>query len=280
MGPRHIQGHGHADALSFVLYGRGRLLIADPGVFSYHNKFWRDHFRNTMAHNTVTVDNQDQCVFWGPFRVAYPPKARLLESSDNHVVGEHEGYTRFSRPVIHRRRIERWTTSEWEILDQFEGRGEHEFSLNLQFAPGANAQVSGVNGEARWPDGNSLQVNCVTPPEKALACIEPGWVSPGWNLKEKRPGMCFVGSQKSSGNKNNIEDQMSFHHPLALVGRGLVRGTEINEREIISGESGGTDSPEPLATFSRKGSFDLFVTAYYPLGVHFSLVGTSRLEKK
>ena len=187
MGPKHIQGHGHADALSFVLYGRGRPLIVDPGVFSYHNKFWRDHFRNTMAHNTVAIDNQDQCVFWGPFRVAYPPKVRLLESSDNHVVGEHEGYTRLSKPVIHRRRIERRTTNEWEILDQFEGRGEHEFALNLQFAPGANAQVSGVNGEARWPDGTSLQVICATPPEKALACIEPGWVSPGWNLKEEAP---------------------------------------------------------------------------------------------
>jgi hypothetical protein len=187
MGPKHIQGHGHADALSFVLYGRGRPLIVDPGVFSYHNKFWRDHFRNTMAHNTITVDNQDQCVFWGPFRIAYPPKVRLLESSDNHVVGEHEGYTRFSKPVIHRRRIERRTTSEWEILDQFEGRGEHEFALNLQFAPGAEAQVSGVNGEARWPDGTSLQVICVTPPEKALAYIEQGWVSPGWNFKDEAP---------------------------------------------------------------------------------------------
>ena len=187
MGPKHIQGHGHADALSFVLYGRGRPLIVDPGVFSYHIKFWRDHFRNTMAHNTVAVDNQDQCVFWGPFRVAYPPKVRLLESSDNHVVGEHEGYTRFSKPVIHRRRIERRATSEWEILDQFEGRGEHEFALNLQFAPGANAQVSGVNGKVRWSDGTSLQIICVTPPEKALACIEQGWVSPGWNLKEEAP---------------------------------------------------------------------------------------------
>ena len=187
MGPKHIQGHGHADALSFVLYGRGRPLIVDPGVFSYHNKFWRDHFRNTMAHSTVAIDNQDQCVFWGPFRVAYPPKVRLLESSDNHVVGEHEGYTRLSKPVIHRRRIERRTTNEWEIQDQFEGRGEHDFSLNLQFAPDANAQVSGVNGEAHWTDGTSLQVIWVTPPAGASASVEQGWVSPGWNLKEEAP---------------------------------------------------------------------------------------------
>ncbi|MCJ7784824.1 MAG: heparinase II/III-family protein, partial [Desulfobacterales bacterium] len=155
--------------------------------FSYHDKSWRDHFRSTMAHNTVTIDNQDQCVFWGPFRVAYPPKVRLLEWSDNHVAGEHEGYCRLSKPVIHRRRIERRTTSEWEILDQFEGRGEHEFALTFQFAPGAQAEVSGVNGEVRWPDRTSLQVICVTPPAGTSASVEQGWVSPGWNLKKEAP---------------------------------------------------------------------------------------------
>lgn len=187
MGPKHIQGHGHADALSFVLYGGGRALVVDPGVFSYHDKPWRDHFRSTMAHNTVTIDNQDQCVFWGPFRVAYPPKARLLEWSENHVTGEHEGYCRLSKPVIHRRRIERRTTSEWEVVDQFEGRGEHDFALPLQLAPGAKAEVSGVNGEARWPDQVGLEIIPVSPPAGSNACIETGWVSPGWNLKEEAP---------------------------------------------------------------------------------------------
>jgi hypothetical protein len=105
MGPEHLPGHGHADALSFVLYGKHEPLVVDPGVYSYHEKSWRDHFRSTKAHNTVCIDGQDQCVFWGVFRVAYPPRVRLLGWSDEHVEGQHEGYLRLKDPVVHRRLI-------------------------------------------------------------------------------------------------------------------------------------------------------------------------------
>jgi uncharacterized heparinase superfamily protein len=188
MGPKRIQGHGHADGLSFVLYKGEHALIVDPGVYSYHDKVWRDHFRSTIAHNTVAIDNQDQCVFCGPFRVAYPPKVRLLEWSENHVVGEHEGYSRFSKPVIHRRRIEKLSVNEWEILDQFEGRGEHEFALTLQLAPRAEAEIDGgFNALVRWPDKVSLEIIPVSPRVGSESYIEKGWVSQGWNLKEEAP---------------------------------------------------------------------------------------------
>lgn len=188
MGPDHLPGHGHADALSFILYGGGRPLIVDPGVYSYHDKSWRDHFRSTAAHNTVSIDGQDQCVFWGAFRVAYPPEVRLLEWSENHVVGEHEGYCRLRRPVLHRRRIERRTSVEWELFDRFEGRGEHDFALTLQLAPGAEAKLNGDAGvSVRWPGGLRLEIIPVSPPSGSKDSIEDGWVSPGWNIKEKAP---------------------------------------------------------------------------------------------
>jgi uncharacterized heparinase superfamily protein len=188
MGPDHLQGHGHADALSFVLHGGGGPMIVDPGVFSYHDRTWRDHFRSTRAHNTVTVDGQDQCVFWGPFRVAYPPKVRLLDWSEDHVTGEHEGYCRLRRPVIHKRRIERRGAGEWEILDHFEGRGDHEFALVLQLAQGATATLDGHGGaDVRWPTGSRLEIKAALFPRGGNTSIEDGWISPGWNLKQKAP---------------------------------------------------------------------------------------------
>ena len=185
MGSELMSGHGHADALSFVLYAGGRPLVVDPGVYSYHDSNWRDYFRSMAVHNTVTIDNTDPCVFWGPFRVAYPPRARLLECSENHVMGEHEGYRRLKKPVLHRRRIERKASAKWELVDNFTGCDEHDFMLNLQFAPAAEAELNGLNGEVRWPGGVCLEVSCPSFPPGAAAKIEKGWVSSGWNLKEE-----------------------------------------------------------------------------------------------
>jgi hypothetical protein len=187
MGPSHLPGHGHADALSFALFVQGRWLIIDPGVFSYHDKAWRDHFRSTQAHNTVAIDGQDQCVFWGSFRVAYPPAARLLQWSEDEVSGEHEGYCRLKNPVVHRRHIKEVGPGEWEINDSFLGRGEHDFLFNLQLAPGGYGEVSGLNGEIRWPEGIGLKVICLSSRPNAEARLELGWVSFGWNQKEEAP---------------------------------------------------------------------------------------------
>jgi hypothetical protein len=187
MGPEHLPGHGHADALSFVLYCNHRPLVVDPGVYSYHDKSWRDYFRSTRAHNTVCIDDQDQCVFWGAFRVAYPPKVRLLGWSDNHVEGEHQGYCRLNDPVVHRRLITRRGKGHWELLDRFEGRGVHEFTLSLQLASEARVEQHGVcDATVHWPE-LTLRISVPSPSPEMHAAVEPGWVSPGWNLKTPAP---------------------------------------------------------------------------------------------
>ena len=141
MGPHHLPGHGHADALSISLFAKGHWLLVDPGVYSYHDEKWRNHFRSTIVHNTVTVDNQDQCVFWGPFRVAYPYQSKIVESSDNHVTGEHDGYRRLSNPVIHRREVQKTGRGEWQITDMLEGIGSHNVTLTFQYAPGVKIEA-------------------------------------------------------------------------------------------------------------------------------------------
>ena len=61
--------HGHADLLSITLSADGIDLLIDPGTYLYHtgNK-WRDYFRGTSSHNTITINNENQCEMKGPYR--------------------------------------------------------------------------------------------------------------------------------------------------------------------------------------------------------------------
>jgi uncharacterized heparinase superfamily protein len=185
MGPVEVPGHGHADALSFVLHGGGRPLIVDPGVFTYEDDVWRDHFRSTGVHNTISVDGLDQCDFWGAFRVAHQPRVHLVEWSDDHAIGAHDGYARLARPVTHRRTVKHLNRANWEIQDRLEGRGEHDFTLTLQFAPGAKAEAHDKGCMVRWGDGLQLSVALPSCPSGALARVQSGWVSSDWNIKER-----------------------------------------------------------------------------------------------
>jgi len=198
MGPPEVLGHGHADALSIVVHGNGRPLIVDPGAPTYEAGELRDRLRSAARHNTATVDGEEPCTFWGPFRVAHPPPARLLDASEDHVAGEHRGYLRLPHPVVHRRRVDR-RPEGWELHDHFEGAGgdrsEHRFALNFQLAPGCRATVDAATdaaagvpaATATWPDGTRLHLRTLAAPTGVRVEIAEGWVAEGWNLRQSAP---------------------------------------------------------------------------------------------
>jgi hypothetical protein len=195
MGPAEVPGHGHADALSFVLHGGGRPLIVDPGVFTYEAGSCRDHFRSTRAHNTVTVAGEDQCYFLGPFRVARIPCVRLLETSDCSVLGEIDGYGHSIRNVSHRRRISRVGRGRWDVEDTLEGEGVHHGELTFQASPGARCETREPVAELSWDGGPTLVIRCLNGGGTGRVSIEEGWVSTGWNSKVRAPRVVFSWKQ-------------------------------------------------------------------------------------
>jgi hypothetical protein len=56
----HGGGHGHPDKLNIVTFGAGELLGLDPGSINYGVPLHREWYRSTIAHNTVSVDEQLQ----------------------------------------------------------------------------------------------------------------------------------------------------------------------------------------------------------------------------
>ncbi len=107
IGPDYLPGHAHGDMLSFELSLRGHRVLVDSGTHGYEAGPMRAYCRSTRAHNTVEVENLDQCEFWGQFRVARRGQPRDV-SWEAHTNGFtlsawHDGYRRIpGRPVHHR----------------------------------------------------------------------------------------------------------------------------------------------------------------------------------
>ncbi|MBI2299285.1 MAG: heparinase II/III family protein [Armatimonadetes bacterium] len=56
----HGGGHGHPDKLNVVLYARGSIVGVDPGTGLYGVPLHKEWQRASIAHNTLTIDEQNQ----------------------------------------------------------------------------------------------------------------------------------------------------------------------------------------------------------------------------
>ncbi len=71
-------GHQHEDKLNFVLYGGGRELIGDPGIYSYKGDEFEPYWRGSWSHNTVMIDNLSQHRALGPSEGMPDPDRRFV----------------------------------------------------------------------------------------------------------------------------------------------------------------------------------------------------------
>jgi hypothetical protein len=127
-------GHGHADALSVSMRLDRDAVLLDPGTCTYADPPWRAYFRGTAAHNTVTVDGQDQAIQETAFLWTQPFHAELVRrevSPDGAVrlLARHDGYER-RLGVTHWRAILYQPPGFWLIWDQVAGQGVHEADLH------------------------------------------------------------------------------------------------------------------------------------------------------
>jgi uncharacterized heparinase superfamily protein len=109
IGPDYIPGHAHGDMFSFELSLQGHRVVVDSGVYDYVPGEMRAYCRSTAAHNTVSIDNQDQSEFWGAFRVARRAHPREIEWQPDpdgfRLAGWHDGYERLPSAPVHRREL-------------------------------------------------------------------------------------------------------------------------------------------------------------------------------
>lgn len=103
--PSYQPGHAHSDMLSFVLENDRKPLVTDTGISTYENNETRWFQRSTIAHNTIAINEQNQSVMWGSFRVGNRAQISVHTDHANCVQASHDGYLeRFG--IIHTRSFE------------------------------------------------------------------------------------------------------------------------------------------------------------------------------
>lgn len=110
-GQRGRGGHAHNDTLSLELYA-GEPFIIDPGAYIYTaSEKWRNTFRSTSFHNTITVNGEEmnRIIPGELFRLTEDAVPRVIRwestSEGDFLEAEHDGYARLSSPIFHRRQV-------------------------------------------------------------------------------------------------------------------------------------------------------------------------------
>jgi uncharacterized heparinase superfamily protein len=164
--PSYQPGHTHCDMLSYELALDARPIVVDSGVHDYENSAERAYCRSTRAHNTVSVDGEDQSEIWGVFRVARrarPVLAELLpaERGGFRFVGVVDGFPRVAGRIRHRREITHDGVGLWTIRDEVSGAGHHVVDSWIHFHPDLTLSAT----------DDSLSIS--DPAGTILASIEP-----------------------------------------------------------------------------------------------------------
>ncbi|MBZ5657213.1 MAG: heparinase II/III family protein [Acidobacteriia bacterium] len=143
-------GHGHADALSVRLTMNGARWLVDSGsgVYISSDPADRNTFRGTSAHNTMRVDGVDQAVPDEPFSWTDIPTTRsenwVAGKTFTYFAGSHNGYSRLTDPVTHRRCLLRVNGTLGLVRDVALGCAEHDLEIRWHFAHDVSLREGGA----------------------------------------------------------------------------------------------------------------------------------------
>ncbi len=188
-------GHGHADALSLVLRIDGRDVLIDPGTCTYTGDVaWRRYFRSTAAHNTVTVQGEDQARQQAAFLWTDAAQAARVRSESGNgvhrILAWHDGYRR--RGLRHWRGVALHEVGALVVWDWLEGQGEASLELWWHSPEGSVLEPK----RCGLPGGVTLEIRGAQALVARSGSVSPlsGWQSPLYGRTEPATTFCASGS--------------------------------------------------------------------------------------
>ncbi|UCE08257.1 MAG: alginate lyase family protein, partial [bacterium] len=167
--------HAHYDILNFEAYANKTVLIRDPGRYNYVSGYWRDYFKNTTAHNTIVIDNQNQ-----KRGTSGTPISWISLPGFDYVSGEHNAYS----GLTHERRIFFVKPEYWVISDLITGNGYHVYDLYFHLdSPYLNHNTLNESDHSVGTPNYIIMPSDIS----AKAEVITGWVSNSYNSKQEAP---------------------------------------------------------------------------------------------
>lgn len=197
----HLGGHAHCSIFGYELTVGGRRVIVDSGTAGYEAGLWRDYFRSTRAHNTVSVDGAEQSELWGAFNVAgyaeVGPVRWLVREGLVYFEATHDGFARLAPGLLHARRIFFLPGRFWCVCDEIRGTDTHEVESYVHFHPEMRVDVACREGTAfqvHWPEGTMrvipFETDSVELTTGSLDGSPRAWYAPA--LGQSRPAPMLV----------------------------------------------------------------------------------------
>lgn len=189
--------HNQPDNGTFELSAYGRRFMTDSGCYLYgstspEEQRWRAWFRNTRAHQTLTLDDRDSTC---------KPACLLWSETSNLValVVENQSY----EGLKHRRTVLFCDNRYFLIHDEASGRDAGSVRIHFQFAP-CEAEIQCLTARTCYGTGANLLVKTFGLGKDIALEREEGWISCTIAKKESRPAWSWK-LTKAAG-----EDRVAF----------------------------------------------------------------------
>ena len=231
--------HTHNDKLSFVLRLGGREVVCDSGTGCYTRDIaTRNRFRSTSAHNALLIDGTEQNrISPGPIGLfALGNDAAVSQIQEGREArgcflrAWHTGYS--SLGVVHTRTI-RAVDDEcaFVIEDQLDGKGVHDFELNLQLATNLRAEVCPATDGILCRILGDRQVQLtVAGPAGLQGSVEPSFVSMTYGVTVPASKLRFRGRAVVP---LRITTRISWAEAASTIGQ-MSRARESKIRDVVA----------------------------------------------
>jgi len=188
VGPDELPAHSHGDIFSFELSVKDQRVFVDAGVFEYNEGEKRNLSRSTISHNTLTIEDADQCEFWSSFRMARRANVeikKLIRENDNFYIKScHNGYRHFSGEPFHQRELKCSENGDINIVDSVIGGKKQSVSSRLLLHPDIQIELKDSDKVILKAKSFNIQINS----SKKNISIQPAfwWPNFGEQFETKR----------------------------------------------------------------------------------------------